>query len=158
MTYKVQLVSQMNAGIFIVSLILLVVLSIVIFVPQGGFHGDGPPIFTFSISAISILFLWQKIVTGRSEWTIDEKRIQIVWTRNFLFWNNQDKVLNWSEIEEIRKGYDTHYHVLKIKLVSGNKLKYFHSIHTRRDEFEEMFRILCETFEAKRNQLEQRLS
>jgi hypothetical protein len=102
------------------------------------------------VVAVIAYFLWQLFVTGRTLWTVDDNEIKIVWTRRFILTSGLDTVIKWSEIEDISQGLDPKYYNLKIKLVSGDTLKYFHDNLTTRDDFEEMLKTLYQTLSTKK--------
>ncbi|QEC69600.1 hypothetical protein FRZ67_20685 [Panacibacter ginsenosidivorans] len=143
MTYKIKLVSQTNAAILLLSSIALLMISIWIFVPDGL-----SPLASYSLTAIIgflMYFLWQKFVTGRTEWTISKDQISIVWTKKFALSNVKDINLKWNDIEKISKGFDPHYYNLKIKLASGTTLRFYHDNLTTRDDFDEIIIVLNQT-------------
>jgi hypothetical protein len=146
-TYKVKLVSQTNA------ILLIILVLIVFFVKAAIFF----PVSNRTLAVALILFdfciaylLWQKFVTGRTEWTVDNNEIKIIWTKQFAFANDTNYTLPWSEIDNISQGRDTHYYNLKIKLTNGQTLKFYHDTLTTKDDFEELLKVLYQTLKEKK--------
>lgn len=104
----------------------------------------------FFIIAFIAYLLWQLFVTGQTLWTIDDNEIKIVWTKKLALVGGIDTVIKWSEIKDISQGLDPKYYNLRIKLVSGDTLKYFHDNLTTRDDFEEMLKTLYQTLNKKK--------
>ena len=150
MAYKVKLVSQANAIVFTIIFLTVVFVSTGIFLPRGGLQNEGLAILVVSIVVLIGYFLWLIFVTGRTLWTIDENEIKIVWTKKFIFDYNHDIIIKWSEIKDISRGPDPQYYTLKIKLVSGDTIKYFHDTLTTRDDFKEMLKTLYQTLKDKK--------
>ncbi|MEP7373894.1 MAG: hypothetical protein ABI675_10925 [Chitinophagaceae bacterium] len=150
MNYKVKLVSQAHAILLIIVLLGVFLISAGTFLPPGGLKNEGLSILLVSIVVFVSYTLWQIFVTGRTVWTIDENEIKIVWTKKFIFQDGKDIVIKWSEIKDISRGLDPQYYNLKIKLVSGDTLKYFHDTLTTRDDFEKMLKTLYQTLNDKK--------
>lgn len=104
----------------------------------------------FFIIAFIAYLLWQLFVTRQTLWTIDDNEIKIVWTKKLALVGGIDTVIKWSEIKDISQGLDPKYYNLRIKLVSGDTLKYFHDNLTTRDDFEEMLKTLYQTLNKKK--------
>jgi hypothetical protein len=151
MNYKVKLVSQPHAILLIIVLLIVFLVSAGTLLPSGGLQNKGFAILLVSVLAFVSYILWQILVTGRTIWTIDEKEIKIVWTKKFIFQDGQDIIIKWSEIKDISRGLDPQYYNLKIKLHSGDTIKYFHDTMTTRDEFEEMLKVLYQTLKDKKS-------
>jgi hypothetical protein len=83
-------------------------------------------------------FIWQKFVTGRTQWTIDETGISMTWVKQFAFTDNEGLSLKWSEIEKCTDRSDggVNYRVFKIILKSGKKYKFYHDTLVLRDDYE----------------------
>ena len=150
MNYKVKLVSQTNAIVLIITLLVVILVSAGTLLPPGGLQNEGLTILVVSIVALISYTLWQIFVTGRTIWTIDENEIKIVWTKKFILADSTDTIIKWSEIKDISRGLDPQYYNLKIKLVSGDTIKYFHDTLTTRDDFEEMLKTLYQTLNDKK--------
>ena len=86
--------------------------------------------------------LWQKFVTARTKWSIDDNGISIIWIKQFAFAHKEDITIKWNEIENISRGFDPNYFILKIKLVSGKKIKFHHDVLTTKDDFKEFLKTL----------------
>lgn len=150
MSYKIKLVSQPHAILLILVLLVIFLVSAVTLLPSGGLQDTGLSILLVSIVAIISYILWQIFVTGRTLWTIDTNEIRIVWTKKFYFNDGKDVIIKWSEIKDISRGPDPQYYSLKIKLQSGDTIKYFHDTLTKRDDFEEMLKVLYQTLNDKK--------
>jgi hypothetical protein len=148
LTYKVKLVSQTNAIVLIITGLVIILVSAGTLLPPGGLQNEGLSILLVSILAFITYILWQIFVTGRTQWTIDDNEIKILWTKKFFLADCSDTTIRWSEIENISRGLDPQYYNLKIKLVSGDTVKYFHS--SGRDDFEEMLKKLYQTLNDKK--------
>jgi hypothetical protein len=97
---------------------------------------------------IIVYSLWQKFVTGRTEWTLTNENIRIIWTKRPLE-RTKDLTLECADIAGISKGWDTNYYHLKIQLTSGATLSFFHDYLTTRDDFDELVGTLKERFDSK---------
>lgn len=147
-TYKVKLVSQTNAAILIVGVLTVFICGVLYFIP----HGAGSNGSAWLVTAVSfgvVYFLWQRFVTGRTEWTIDANEISIIWTKKFPFSGEIDLTIKWDDVKEISKGPDPQYYCLRIKLVSGMTIKFYHDSLTTRDDFEECLKTLNQIFGEK---------
>jgi hypothetical protein len=149
LTYRVKLVSQTNAIVFIIIGLVSVLVSAGTLLPKGGLQNKGLSIVLVSLLGFTAYVLWQLLVTGRTIWTIDENKIKIVWTKKFILSHSEDETIKWSEIKDIRRGSDPQYYNLKIELTSGYTIKYFHDTLTTRDDFEEMLKALYQTLKDK---------
>ena len=137
--YKVKLVSQASAIAYVILVLLGFFLTV---------HFLRPKINSTLFLATWVMvgyFLWQKFVTGRTEWTITNDNLKIVWTKRPLE-RTKDLILEFSEISNISKGLDPQYYHLKINLKSGETLSFFHDPLTTRDDFEELIVILKQRF------------
>ena len=150
MNYKVKLVSQPHAIVFAIILIVTILVSATTLIPPGGLQNPGLSILVVSVVAIISYILWQKFVTGKTVWTIDEREIKITWIKKFPFNDGKDIVIKWSEIKDISRGLDRQYYNLKIKLITGETLRYFHDVLTTRDDFQEMLKTLYQTLNEKK--------
>lgn len=149
-SYKVKLVSQTNATVFIISAVVISLVSSAIFLPSGGLQNVTLAILAVSAWGLIAYILWQIIVTGRTIWAIDENKIKIVWTKKFILSESEDIVINWNEIKGISKGPDPQYYNLKMELVAGYSLEYFYDNGTTSDDFQEMLKMLYQTFNEKK--------
>jgi hypothetical protein len=103
------------------------------------------------VSMTIAYFLWQRFVTARTEWTIDNSGINMTWIKQFPFNHKDDLTLKWNEIESIKRGFDPNYYSLKIKLVTGQKIKFYHDTLTTRDDFDQFIKTLNQTFVTERH-------
>jgi hypothetical protein len=137
--YKVKLISQASAIVFFIVLITTFILTRVIIVPKT-INSTSAILFVSGFAILSYI-LWQKFVTGRTEWTISDDTLEIVWTKRPLE-RTKDSNLKWNEITKISKGSDSNYYHLKIELDSGDTLSFFHDPLTTKDDFESLIKIL----------------
>jgi hypothetical protein len=143
-TYKIKIVSQTNAIILVTFLLIVFIGGVFLFIPHGLSHFLAVTV-TF-VSMTITYFLWQHVVTGRTEWTVDSNGISITWVKQYSFATKADINLKWEEIESIGRVFDPNYYNLKIKLVSGQKFNFFHDTLTTRDDFKELIKALNQTF------------
>lgn len=148
--YKVKLVSQTNAIVFIIIGLIVVLVSAGTLLPKGGLQNEGLSILVVSVIAFIAYVFWQIFVTGRTLWTIDDNEIKIVWTKKFILADSKDTIIKWNEIKDMSRGLDPQYYNLKIKLVSGDTIKYFHDTMTTRDEFQDMLKTLYQILNDKK--------
>jgi hypothetical protein len=153
MDYKVKLVSQARAILLVTVLLVTFLVSAGTVLPPGGLQNKGLAILFVSMAAFVSYILWQILVTGRTIWTIDDKQIKIRWTKSFIFQDGKQVIIKWSDIKDISRGVDRQYYNLKIKLHSGETIKYFHDTLTTRDDFEEMLKLLYQTLKTRKLQL-----
>jgi hypothetical protein len=149
-TYKIKLVSQTNAAVLIIALLAAFIGGIMIFAP----HGVHDPISSWVIvggSMIIAYILWQRFVTGRTEWTVTDNEIDINWSKKFSFANCEEIVLKWDEIRNISKGIDPHYYNLKIQLVSGQTIRFYHDYMTKSDDFDKCLMELYKRLQENRS-------
>jgi hypothetical protein len=149
MIYKVKLVSQANAVVFIITGLVMILVSAGTLLPKGGLQNEGLSILLVSILAIITIFLWQKFVTGWTEWKVDKDHITISWTKKFAFSNINDYVFEWKDVEKIWKGMDTNYYNLKFKFTTGQKITFYHSSFGK-DDFSELLKLLYQTLEERK--------
>ena len=95
------------------------------------------------------IFLWQKFVTGWTEWQVDKDQIKISWTKKFAFADIDNYVFEWKDIEKIGQGTDPNYYNLKFKFTTGQKITFYHSSFGK-DDFNELLEILNKTFEERK--------
>lgn len=146
-TYKVKLVSQTNAAVLIILLLAAFLTSAGLFFPHG-VHNSSLTILMIMADMAIAWYGWQLVVVGRTEWTVSETEVNVVWTRKFLFATVDDYHLKWSDIKNIRKGFDPNYDIVYIVLNSGEEIRFIHSPITMRDDFRdclvELYRIFGE--------------
>jgi hypothetical protein len=147
-SYKIKIVSQINAIILVIILLAIFIGGIVLFVPHG-LHRPFSILLTLVSMAIAYS-LWQRFVTARTEWTIDNNGIHIAWIKQFAFHHKDDITLEWSEIESIKRGFDPNYYNLIIKLLSGRKIKFYHDTLTTGDDFNQFIKALDQAFLTER--------
>jgi len=139
-TYKIKLVSQTNAMLLIMILLATLFGGIFLFVPQGL---PKPLSITITFTGFIIAYvLWQKFVTGRTEWTINKDGINMIWVKHFAFTNNKDIFIGWNEIKSISRGFEPQYYNLKIELISGEIIRFYHDTLTTKDDFQEFLTAL----------------
>jgi len=149
-TYKVKLVSQTNAIVFLFGVFSFIIAEVLLFFPHG-LHNQALSIAITIPHLIVFFFLWQKLVTGRTEWVIDKNGVTITWTRKFAYSNVSDYFFKWNEIEKIWKGFDPNYYNLKFKFTSGKRKTFYHDVFTTKDDFREMLETLYQTFYDNKN-------
>lgn len=149
MTYKVKLVSQTNAIGFTIAWLFIVLASAQTFLPKGGLQNEGLSILIVSVLAIISIFLWQKFVTGWTEWQVDKNRIAISWTKKFAFSNINDYIFEWKDVEKIWQGMNPTYYNLKLKFTTGQKIT-FHHASFGKDDFNDLLKILYQTFDERK--------
>jgi hypothetical protein len=81
-------------------------------------------------------------VTAKTQWTINDDGIYMTWIKQFAFTHNDDITIKWNEIESISRGLDPNYYNLKIKLISGQTIRFYHDTLTTRDDFQEFLKAL----------------
>jgi hypothetical protein len=135
-TYKVKLVSETNAGILLGTMVAIALVGMALFAPQG-IHGTGAIILILVVGFSIAIFSWQRFVTGRTEWTVDNTQILITWTKSFAFTTCNEITIRWDEIKDIRERHDPHYCVLKIEMASGEEWKFIHDYMVFKDDFTE---------------------
>ena len=96
-------------------------------------------------------------MTGKTEWTLDSEGIKIIWTKRFALANPKDLNIKWDEIQSISRGFEPHYYNLRIKLASGDTIRFYHDILTTRDDFENLITSLNQTVSKKKNYNQQTL-
>lgn len=149
MTYKVKLVSQTNAAVFIITGSVIVLVSAATLFPKGGLQNKGLAILIVSILASIATILWQKFVTGWTEWQVNKDRIAISWTKKFAFSNINDYIFEWKDVEKIWKGMDPNYYNLKFKFTTGQKITFYHASFGK-DDFSDLLKILYQILDERR--------
>jgi hypothetical protein len=146
MTYKVKLVSQPHAIAFVIVVLICIFTEAAIFFPLSNQSLAIPlTVLEFALA----IFLWQKFVTGRTEWTVDNDRVIVSWTKKFAFSKLQDYVFEWKNIEKLWKGMDPSYYNLKFKFSSGETITFYHASFAN-DDFSDLIKVLYQTFEDKK--------
>ena len=146
-TYQIKIVSLRNSVILIFVLLTIFIGGIILF---NDIVKQIPTIIFILLAMTIAYFSWQKFVTGRTEWTIDKAGIYMTWIKQFYFSSEDDIKLKWNEIESIKQGFDPNYYTLKIKFISGEKIKFYHDNLTTKDDFKEFIKILNQTFSEMR--------
>jgi len=149
LTYKVKLVSQTNASVLIVIGLVIILVSAGTLLPKGGLQNIGLSILIVSVLAIIAIFLWQKFVTGWTEWQVDKDRITISWTKKFAFSDINDYVFEWRDVEKIWQGMDPGYYNLKFKFTDGQKITFYHATFGN-DDFSDLLEILYKTLDERK--------
>jgi hypothetical protein len=129
----------------------IVLASAETFLPPGGLQNEGLSILVVSVLAIAVYIFWQIFVTGRTEWTLNNNEIKILWTKKFFLSKTEDFNIKWNEIESISRGFEPHYYNLRIKVSSGDTIRFYHDILTTRDDFENLIIVLNQTLNKKKN-------
>jgi hypothetical protein len=146
-TYKIKLVSQTNATVLIVALLAVIITIACVFFPHGT-HNSGLTALLLIADMAIAWYGWQLVVVGRTEWTISETEVNVVWTRKFPLAAVEDYHLKWTDIKNIRKGFDPNYDIVYIVLNAGEEIRFIHSPITMRDDFRdclvELYRIFGE--------------
>jgi hypothetical protein len=148
-TYKVKLVSQTNAIVLIITGLVIILVSSGTLLPKNGLQNTGLSILIVSFLAIIAIFLWQKFVTGWTEWQVDKDRIAISWTKKFAFSKVNDYVFEWKDVEKIWQGMDPGYYNLKFKFTTGQKITFFHATFGN-DDFNDLLEILYQTLDERK--------
>ena len=144
-TYKVKLVSQTSS----IAIIILLLISFFIGMTVFEKYVKTFPVYLFIILFVLITYLvWQKYVTGRTEWTISPQELIIHWTKRPLE-RTKDLTLKLSDIYKISRGLDPHYYHLKITLISGQTLSFFHDSLTFKDDFSDLIETLYQLYPKK---------
>ena len=149
-TYKIKLVSQTNSIILVFSFLTIFIGGAFLIAPHGVQNKINALLVVFLLITLAC-YLWQKFVTGRTEWTLDNTGVHVVWTKKFMFADNKDFMIKWDEIEKISKGFDPNYYGLTIKLVSGQTIRFYHDTFTTRDDFGEFIEVFKQTLNEKHN-------
>lgn len=151
-TYKIKLVSQTNALVFII-ISLAIFFGLILIIAPAGLHNK---ILSFGFVAIYFgidIYCWQKFVMGKTEWTVTKERIDIIWTKKFAFSKGQDYSLRWNEILDIYKVFDPRYYILKISFKNGGTFTFYHLNMTFKDDFDNLLIALYAKLEdMKRSQ------
>jgi hypothetical protein len=137
--YRVKFVSQSSAIAVIIVLLTTFISTIAILGPKT-LESIPTSLFISSIALVSYI-LWQKFVTGRTEWIISDDTLKITWTKRPLE-RTKDYNLKRTEISKISQGSDRNYYHLKIDLTSGDRLNFFHDPLTTKDDFESLIQTL----------------
>jgi hypothetical protein len=146
--YKVKLVSQSNAIVVIFSLLISFFIEAAIFFPHG-LHDTFLAILLVILEFMVAIFIWQKFVTGGSEWTVDSSHVSVKWSKKFAYSDIGDYILEWKDIVRIWQGMDPNYYNLKFKLTTGRTITFYHNDFAN-DDFDELLKILYQTFEEKK--------
>jgi hypothetical protein len=152
MTYNIKIVSLANSIFTIFSLLAIFMAGIGILAPRG--TGNTFLSIVLVIASLAIAyFVWQKFVTGRTQWIIDDSGISMIWIKQFAFTNNEGLNIKWSEIDNCDERSDggVNYRIFKIKLKSGKQYKFYHDTLVTRDNYEAFQSELKEYLNNKNN-------
>jgi hypothetical protein len=122
--YTIKVVSQTNAIAFVSSSFIIYCIVAGAFLPA--LKSQFPVLVYFILGVLPFVvavLLWQKCVTGKTEWIVDDNGFSIKWTKPFFLANNKDIYLTWKEVKKLSIGLDPRYFTYKIRLVCGEKLK-----------------------------------
>ena len=148
-TYNLKIVSQTNALAVIIIMSGIFLGTAILFIPPGTTKPFGLLIL---FSATSVYLLWQKFVTGRTEWTIDDNEITIIWIKTFVLADCKNLKIKWPEIEDINARFDLHYRDLEIKLLNGDSIVFYHDNLVTKDDFESLKTALHQTLNKKKSE------
>lgn len=149
MKYNVKFVSQINIILFLLFAIIYYLIVFNLFTPLDGLKDETKAISITITEFVILYFLWQKFVTGRTEWTIDDSCISINWIKKFPLLDNKNLILKWEEVENITDRSDPNYHTLRITLIDGQVIKFYHDNLTTRDNYGDLTLALYERLKLK---------
>jgi hypothetical protein len=89
--------------------------------------------------AVFAWFIWQLFATGRTEWTLNDEKIVIHWTKKIPF--SRDgllHVMEWSAVEKINRVSTLHFDYIEFVLSNGMKFKYYRDSLVLIDDYEKM--------------------
>ena len=135
-TFEIKVVSQTNS-------VISTIIFLGIIIPLGLLRNTYLPIpyeskFTYLFSTLFVIlfyFLFQKIATARIQWIFSDTKIVVHFKTQFAFSKQEDIIIKHEEIESCSSSTDPMYETLKIKLVSGQVLKFYHSNIKFRDDY-----------------------
>ncbi|MCU7551358.1 hypothetical protein OCK74_19710 [Chitinophagaceae bacterium LB-8] len=151
-TYNIKIISQRNSIILIALLLSIFIGGRLMLLPKS--INQGLAILLTALVAVISYLLWQKLVTGKTEWTLDDTGLQVIWMKQFAFTHIEDIRLSWSDIDSFSDKADLNYHTFKIKLRSGQTVKFYHDNLTTGDDykqFTEDFALLFKAMQAAAN-------
>lgn len=149
-TYKVKLVSQTNATVFIILSLVVFISCKYKFLPNG-LKNQVLSLLLVVITFTIVYFLWQLLVTAKTRWTINDEGVSMAWTKKFAFTKDEDFFVKWEMIDSVTKGPDRNYYNLEINLVSGVTLDFYHGLFTMSDQFHEFVKDLKATLKEKQS-------
>lgn len=138
-TYTIKLQSPTNSFVVTASLVISVMTAVV------ASYKIMDERFIFSIAAAAFIigfFLRLKLVTGRTEWTINNNEIIIVWTKKIPFANCKDLLIKWTEVAKIRTSVSIRWQTLDIFLSTGHSLVFYRDDLARKNDFEQLINAL----------------
>lgn len=141
-----KLVSQSNA------IVLLLILLVAFFIEAAIFFPLPNQSMVIPLTVLEFAFtilLWQKFVTGWTEWQVDKDRIIISWTKKFAFSDITNYVFEWKDVEKIWQGMDTNYYNLKFKFTNGEEMTFYHASFGN-DDFNDLLKILYQTLDERK--------
>ena len=146
-TYNIKLASPGNSVILLILLFAIASGCVSLIIP---IMASQPFAIIFILVYVTLsYFLWQQIVTGRTEWMIDSDGFSLNLTKQFAFTKKPDISFKWNEIESIRRSFNPNYYKLKITLTSGQTFKFYHDSWAK-DDFKALILTLNETFSASK--------
>ena len=136
--YKIK---QTSSFLWIISMFAIIFagIAIIIVLAVNGLFPAGQTWLVFVIIA-PIFFLAFKVPPYTStvdiELTIDEQGLKKKWLKQFIFSNNPDLDIKWSEIEDFVFEPDRQFDKFKMTLKDGTKFNFFHNrSYNDKDDF-----------------------
>jgi len=130
-TYRLRLVSFRNTCIIVILyLLLLVILELLLFPKIKNELLYGLVIMAF---LGAFYFIWEKLVIGITEWTIDTNGVKMHWLKQFGFDKQDDFSAEWKYIGNFTS--KDRREVFSIKLSDGRSIKFSHDTQTRKDDY-----------------------
>lgn len=83
MTYNIKLVSLANSAIFVILILTIWLTFGIIFIPPQGFPDPNASLLFIPVIFYITYLLWQKFVTGRTAWAIDDNEIKLHGQKTF---------------------------------------------------------------------------
>jgi hypothetical protein len=133
MKYNIKLVSLTNSIFTLAALFAIFIPVIASIIPKLHRH----IIFAFPITIIPITigyFVWQKFVTGKTEWTITNDEISMEWVKQFAFTKRDGLNLKLEEVEYCQLFSERYYVLFKIKLIIGDTYRFYIGSALRNDD------------------------
>ncbi|MEO8147726.1 MAG: hypothetical protein ABI723_08830 [Bacteroidia bacterium] len=132
MVYKIR-VGSLILDIIAMCLLLTGVPALIINV-LGNHRPDNPYIIPYIIFVLIPFFLFQRFILGTNiEITLSDEKISIKWLSQFIFHNRLDREINFEEIESYKYQPSLNYHLFKLKLKDGTKIRLLNN--NRRADF-----------------------
>lgn len=148
--YRIKIVSQANSILALVTFFaiffsLMILRTHFLPIPLGKQYS-----ILIAIGSILLFyFIFQKLATAKTKWSINEKSINISWVTQFAFTKKSNIIIKWEEIEKYNKRTDPMYETIQIKLLSGESLDFYHSNGQFRDDFSELSNALSIHFKKQ---------